>query len=569
MSTRTPLPPNTPSNQIGNSSSRRFKMKPEPSQSRVPQPPKAPISTNIIARNIRRLSLKSETTRKSTAPESRSIINSLTKIKRNINFPPVEDREIRNSTKLYSNNMDINNSASNISLIPRDNNSQSSLKSNISTKAVFRGHNYSNSSSALPALASGTINRSGSIQSELSKSQHSLATSSTNISPANSVKRPHVKLPSKSTASNSNLKIQLHPELIQLAFASRSIPDLSIFSFSAKNAYVGLNNLGNTCYMNSILQCLMSIRHIIGIVKGPFNVNSRLQREHTVAKAFFQLIESVLNSRANSCVSPSNFKNVIQRRVELFQGYDQHDAQECLRAILNELHLDLNDVKQIPKFTYKDSELDVLGDSIKSQIQWNRYKKYENSVLLDIFGGQLQSTIVCKSCKTPSVTFDTVWDLSIPVTGRREGLLSMLNHCLDEYFKEEDLESDYNCSTCKKYEKATKGLKLSKLPQILVLHLKRFRYNPNKKLDHSITYPLNLNMQEYQSDFLKTLNTNYTLIAISNHSGSVHGGHYTATTKNWNDDGWCERNDSQVTSLGSGQPNNNTSAYILFYERQV
>ncbi|KAJ2999482.1 hypothetical protein HDV02_002795 [Globomyces sp. JEL0801] len=414
--------------------------------------------------------------------------------------------------------MDINNSTSNISLIPRDNNSQSSLKSNISTKAVFRGHNYSNSSSALPALASGTINRSGSIQSELSKSQHSLATSSTNISPANSVKRPHVKLPSKSTASNSNLKIQLHPELIQLAFASRSIPDLSIFSFSAKNAYVGLNNLGNTC--------LMSIRHIIGIVKGPFNVNSRLQREHTVAK-------------------------------------------ECLRAILNELHLDLNDVKQIPKFTYKDSELDVLGDSIKSQIQWNRYKKYENSVLLDIFGGQLQSTIVCKSCKTPSVTFDTVWDLSIPVTGRREGLLSMLNHCLDEYFKEEDLESDYNCSTCKKYEKATKGLKLSKLPQILVLHLKRFRYNPNKKLDHSITYPLNLNMQEYQSDFLKTLNTNYTLIAISNHYGSVHGGHYTATTKNWNDDGWCERNDSQVTSLGSGQPNNNTSAYILFYERQV
>jgi ubiquitin C-terminal hydrolase len=71
-------------------------------------------------------------------------------------------------------------------------------------------------------------------------------------------------------------------------------------------------------------------------------------------------------------------------------------------------------------------------------------------------------------------------------------------------------------------------------------------------------------LANFQSQVYETKKTNYDLIAVSNHYGSLNGGHYTATTKNWMDSNWCDRNDSNVSETNSID---SKAAYILFYER--
>lgn len=105
------------------------------------------------------------------------------------------------------------------------------------------------------------------------------------------------------------------------------------------------------------------------------------------------------------------------------------------------------------------------------------------------------------------------------------------------------------------------------------LDLKRFKselgsYQPTKKLSHPVSFPSSdLSLLDFQSSVSDTKKTKYDLLAVSNHFGSLHGGHYTATTRNWIDSNWVDRNDTQVSHLSSANPHDTRAAYILFFER--
>jgi ubiquitin carboxyl-terminal hydrolase 2/21 len=182
-----------------------------------------------------------------------------------------------------------------------------------------------------------------------------------------------------------------------------------------------------------------------------------------------------------------------------------------------------------------------------------------------VFSGQLQSSIECQKCQYVSSTFDVFMDLSIPVSDGTSNYIS-LDECLNGFFKEELLETPYECCKCKSKSSASKKLYISRYPPVLVLHLKRFE--TERKLNHPVSFPLlDLNLKEFQSPFLETFGLNYNLVAVSNHFGSLLGGHYTARVKNWIDDNWCDRNDSTVNSLSNKENfDDNSAAYILFYE---
>lgn len=149
--------------------------------------------------------------------------------------------------------------------------------------------------------------------------------------------------------------------------------------------------------------------------------------------------------------------------------YRQHDSQEFLRTLVNELHNDLNKVKAIPKFTYKESEFETLLSSIKAVVSWNRCKRYEDSLIQDVFCGQLESMVKCQNCSYISTTFETFWDLSIPVSPSGSRIFTSVEDCLKEYFKEEFLEALYKCDQCHSHQKATKKLAISRFPVVLVL----------------------------------------------------------------------------------------------------
>ena len=250
----------------------------------------------------------------------------------------------------------------------------------------------------------------------------------------------------------------------------------------------------------------------------------------------------------------------MSRFAPRFSGYNQEDSQEFLRYLLEGLHEDVNRVltKPTPINSEIDSSLSVCEQAMEA---WKRYIRRDDSQLVDLFVGQLKSTLRCSECSHESVTFEAFWDLSLGIPAR-SGEVSLLD-CLDSFTKEEVLDGDEmpTCERCKTRRRCTKRYSLYRLPKILVVHLKRFSQSDRfkQKLSSTVTFPLNgLNLSKYvtqASPNMKFLvlfqksndippynfywypvdkkfhppsytdsvtNTSYNCYAVSNHSGTLY-----------------------------------------------
>lgn len=118
-----------------------------------------------------------------------------------------------------------------------------------------------------------------------------------------------------------------------------------------------------------------------------------------------------------------------------------------------------------------------FSDNQKAAEAWKRYLRMDDSKVVDIFVGQLKSTLECTVCRHSSVTFDPFWDLSLPVPSKTGQL--RLTSCLDAFTKEEVLDGDEKptCSKCKTRRKCTKSFSIQKFPKILVLRILLYMLN--------------------------------------------------------------------------------------------
>ncbi|XP_013885982.1 ubiquitin carboxyl-terminal hydrolase 2 [Austrofundulus limnaeus] len=329
---------------------------------------------------------------------------------------------------------------------------------------------------------------------------------------------------------------------------------------------MGLKNLGNTCFLNSILQCLsntLSLRDycLHNLHRRDLN-NSRTNT--ALMEEFAKLIQTIWTSSSSEAVCPSQFKTQIQRYAPRFVGYNQQDAQEFLRFLLDGLHNEINRVFVRPRGTMED--FDHLSDDEKGKKMWTKYLERENSKIVDLFVGQLKSSLTCSHCGFCSTCFDPFWDLSLPISKKSYGEVSLMD-CIRLFTKEDVLDGDEKptCCRCKTRRKCTKKFTIQKFPKILVLHLKRFSEGQrSSKLSTFVHFPLkDLNLREFASE--SSTNAVYNLYAVSNHSGTTMGGHYTAFCRNPNSGEWYTFNDSRVTPMSSSQVHS-SDAYILFYE---
>lgn len=145
--------------------------------------------------------------------------------------------------------------------------------------------------------------------------------------------------------------------------------------------------------------------------------------------------------------------------------------------------------------------------------------------------------------------------------------------CIDLFTKQEQLgeEDSWYCPKCKKHERATKKLDLWNLPQILIIHLKRFQYSKwhRDKIDIPVVIPvrgfeLNSKLANERHEHVK-----YDLIAVSHHVGGLGGGHYTASALNTTTGKWYEFNDSCVSETAApSDPMVGRTPYMLVYRRQ-
>ncbi|KAI9105652.1 hypothetical protein DFS34DRAFT_21539 [Phlyctochytrium arcticum] len=347
---------------------------------------------------------------------------------------------------------------------------------------------------------------------------------------------------------------------------------------------VGLTNIGNTCFMNSILQCIFSVDYLMGYFLGGHyknDINSNSPMHGQLSQAFAALVNQTGKALSTKSVSPSAFKKHLERYAPQFAGYQQQDSQEFLRFMLDGLHEDLNKVSVRPKYSYNEDDVDKLSDVDKARFSWNRYHTGNKSVIFDLFGGQLESTVTCLSCKHRSVTFDTYWDLSLPIPKSASSTSRLrsshdescsINDCLLEYVKEEYLDDAYKCEGCNTRQQASKSLRLYRCPEILVLHLKRFSYSEysRDKIETDVDFPTSKLSLNHVLSTIEGADTDvtYDLCAVSNQMGNLGGGHYIAHVKNFDDGIWYQADDSRYYQVDGPHEAKGSSAYVLFYRRR-
>ncbi|CAF1059622.1 unnamed protein product [Adineta ricciae] len=308
----------------------------------------------------------------------------------------------------------------------------------------------------------------------------------------------------------------------------------------------GLDNSGNTCYMNSALQCLSNIQPLTDFFIHEetykfVNSNNPAGTGGRVALAYSSLIQEMWSAKLDKC-TPTMLKEAIDRYTTQFTAYEQHDSQEFMGFILDALHEDL----------------------LSSQTR--------SSPISRLFQGQLESSVRCWKCDTVVQTVSAFNFLSMPITSSKSR--TNLSECMEEFLKPETIgkHGKWYCNNCRQQTDARRYMKIKSLPPVLILQLRRFDTFPgrqinNKKIRTSVDYPVeNLSPHDLAADLSST--ARYDLVAVSIHRGAtLQSGHYLTIAMNHTNKLWYEFDDSLVTSANP-EDIRNQDAYILCYVRK-
>ncbi|CAM9804058.1 unnamed protein product, partial [Discosporangium mesarthrocarpum] len=180
---------------------------------------------------------------------------------------------------------------------------------------------------------------------------------------------------------------------------------------------VGLQNLGNTCFMNSMLQCLLAAEPLTNhfLSRGwiqDLNENNALGMNGKMAEAYDSLVTDAFSGEFSSVV-PSKLKRVIGDFAPAFAGYQQQDSQELMSFLLDGLHEDLNRVHKKPYVEAVESG--GRPDAVVAEESWRRYLMRNDSIIVDKCMGLLRSHVTCPNCSHESVTFDPYMSLPLPL----------------------------------------------------------------------------------------------------------------------------------------------------------
>ncbi|WVF68021.1 hypothetical protein IAT40_002783 [Kwoniella sp. CBS 6097] len=350
----------------------------------------------------------------------------------------------------------------------------------------------------------------------------------------------------------------------------------------------GLKNLGNTCYMNSTIQCLSATFpftsfFLDGSFKRAINVYNPLGTKGNLANAFAELLKA-LWKEDYTFLSPVTFRKSIITFAAQFSGTDQHDSQEFLSFVLDGLHEDLNRVKHKPPpvemTPEREAALETLPPEVASEKEWQIYRMRNDSFIVDLFQGQYRNRLECLTCHKTSTTYDAFMYMSLPVPAGKSRVV--IQELIDEFVKAEVMEKEdaWNCPRCKVPRRASKTLTIARLPPVLLIQLKRFTTQNGVFWDKSETpviFPVKgLDLTRYvpyrQATGREDLDDprtqvgpfRYDLYGVSNHMGTLSSGHYTAYVKS--SKGWQFCEDSRITKAGEKDVVSRP-AYILFYKR--
>lgn len=322
----------------------------------------------------------------------------------------------------------------------------------------------------------------------------------------------------------------------------------------------GLINLGNTCYMNSIIQCLSNTTPLRDyfLSRAYTEDLNKKKTEWTVTREIVRLFDNIWGS--DCIIEPKSFKSVLSDNQHLFMGFRQHDSHEVLIFILDLIH---KGICYRPIINIKGKIVtDKDNMAMKACKMWKKSHEKEYSFIIELFYGQYHSSIICE-CGVENDIFEPFCYLPLSITDETDNIIQ----CLNEFTHPETLDNDnkYECDSCKKKTNAKRKLIFWRTPDVLIMTLKRF--NIMRKINKMVDFPLEgLDLSSYVSGYDKNRSI-YDLYAVSNHTGGTLSGHYFSYCK-MNDGNWYEFNDNIVTPLINTSSVVTSSAYVLFYKKR-
>jgi len=325
----------------------------------------------------------------------------------------------------------------------------------------------------------------------------------------------------------------------------------------------GLANLGNTCYMNSALQCLSHLITFHPNNEKFFNECKRSNQE-TLLYEWFQFQKKMWANDASEVLNPISllrkFQQLCMEKDLYFSNFSQNDVDEFLTLFLDLLHQGVSREVTMTFSKTIDDEADKIN--LKSNETWKRFYEKDYSYIVENFYSQLLSITSCTDCEYYTTNHDPIQVISLEIPNSA----SSLNCCLSEYMKKLRLDEDnlWQCDKCKNQVRPFKQTRLWKTSDILFILVKRYRNN--QKITKFLEYPMILDMKDYNINYSVKKKNKYSLQSMAIHDGSLGGGHYYAVCKNYLEDKWYEYNDTRVTRI-TDEKSLNYSPYLLTYKR--
>ncbi|OQS02123.1 ubiquitin specific peptidase 38 [Thraustotheca clavata] len=310
---------------------------------------------------------------------------------------------------------------------------------------------------------------------------------------------------------------------------------------------VGLRNIGNSCYMNAVLQALYMTTQMQTLFMGPAQTTQK--RKFSSSKLLldqFRLILREMKSSTSGVLDSTTMQRFRSSLDQEYQSTRQQDAAEFLNYLL---------------------------DALETQIE-----KPASEVLAKVFQGTTERKITCQVCNSVSETIESFSDVNVPIPNQGTGIPS-LSQLLSAQFEPEELSERYGnayfCDKCNQHCDATKVMKIRSGPNVLIVSINRFQYNLQKGIREKICSAVNCASSLELST--STNDISYTLYAVIVHAGKrADYGHYYAYAKYpSNSNSWYLLNDSQVSEVRASMVENTLAnattdtPYVLLYRRST
>ncbi|KAG2390143.1 hypothetical protein LR48_Vigan07g247400 [Vigna angularis] len=305
----------------------------------------------------------------------------------------------------------------------------------------------------------------------------------------------------------------------------------------------GLLNCGNSCFANVVLQCLSFTRPLVAYLLEKGHRRECSCNDWCFLCEYENHVERTMQS--SQVFSPMNILSRLPN-IGGTLGYGrQEDAHEFMRFSID---------------TMQSVCLDEFGGekAVPPNLQ-------ETTLIQHIFGGRLQSEVVCTKCEKISKQYENMMDLAVEIHGDA----ASLEECLDQFTAREPLDGEnmYKCEGCKDYVKAWKRLTVKCAPNILTVALKRFQSGRFGKLNKRIAFPETLNLSPYMSEAGDGSDV-YKLYGVVVHIDMLNAsffGHYICYIKDFLGN-WYRIDDWKVTTVEL-EDVLSEGAYMLLYSR--